>query len=273
MKKRAAAFTITRNEPIWLRVWCNYYCDSFPQEDVYILDNSSSDGSVDLIKQLYPRINVISVPSKVAFDHMWLKRTVEYHQRDLLCQYDVVLFAETDEFLIPNLDQYSNIYEYCLSFRESPARPTSLRAKGWGIVHQIDTEPDVDVNSGEPLLSNRSLMWQLPDYSKTLITKVNLVYARGFHFTYDGQRREVDRPVEEDLSLMHAWNVDMRMYYQRHLDRKASGAVGFHGSSNLDQVKEFFRTLKQPWDPNRPRPLYVGNPYPVPEHWKTLLRY
>ena len=157
MKRPAAALTITRNEPFWLRVWCNYYCNVFPQSSVYVLDNSTSDGSVEEIRQIYPEINIISVPNEFSFDHVWLKNTVERHQAELLKPYDVVLFAETDEFLIID-SQDQNIYDYCVAFAHSTlaTQETSLRAIGWGIVHQIDTEPALNKTPGSLLLEQLS---------------------------------------------------------------------------------------------------------------------
>ena len=51
--KKIAAFTLARNEPIFLRVWCNYYGRFFPHEDIFILNNSSDDGSIEEIKKLF----------------------------------------------------------------------------------------------------------------------------------------------------------------------------------------------------------------------------
>ncbi len=269
-------FTITRNEPIWLRVWCNYYCNAFPHEDVYVLNNSTTDDSISQIRVLFPKINVIDVPSKLAFDHLWLKHVVENQQRELLTKYQVVAFSETDEFLIPDLDLYSNIHEYCVSFSKNDVRPRSLRARGWGVVHQIDSEPDIIPGSQEPFLQNRNAMWLLPDYDKTLITKKSLIYSKGFHITYtpDGRSKEGDRPIESDLSLLHGWHIDMNIYHQRHVARKSIASLSaFHGSSDLEAIKEFFRTRIEPWNAKRLGVLYTGDKQQIPEKWKNLLRY
>lgn len=275
VKRRAAALTITRNEPVWLHVWCNYYCSSFPEEDVYVLDNSTSDGSVQLAKQLHPGINVIDAQYSTAFDHLWLKHTVENHQRSLLGDYDVVLFAETDEFLIPDFNKYADIYDYCCTFASSSVDHHSRRAEGWGVVHQIDIEPPVDLNSDQSLLEHRHAMWRLPDYDKTLITKVPLVYSKGFHtiFHYEGGPKWIDQPIDPDLKLLHAWHIDLDLYHHRHMARRKTGARGHHGSPDLDEVKTFFRTLKEPWNRDRLSPIYEGNSVALPEAWRPLLRF
>lgn len=273
MKQLAAAMTITRNEPFWLRVWCNYYCSVFPQACVYVLDNSSTDGSVDEIRRLYPQVNIISVPRAQSFDHAWLRDTVQKHQAELLKTYEVVLFAETDEFLIPDLSKHQNIYEYCSAFAKGTLAPgeSSLRATGWSIVHQIDSEPSIDRSTDSVLLTNRSSMWKLPSYNKTLITKVPLTYSTGFHLTYKDGNRDVNKPIRDDLSLMHGWMIDVDMYHERHVARTNSGAKGHHGSSNLEDVKKFFRTHLMPWDTRTI--LHIAHRYDVPDVWKTLLRY
>lgn len=274
-KKTAAAFTITRNEPFWLRVWCNYYCDSFDQKDVYIIDNSTTDGSVEHVKQMYPNINIVDAPSNKMFDSLWLKRTVERQQRLLLNTYSAVLFAETDEFLIPD-EHHKNIHEYCVGF-VNDASKVSVRAKGVAVIHQHDKESPTAPSPGALLLSDRNSMWACPDYNKTLITKVPLTYGKGFHYAYkttDTTKKDVDKPIEPDLFMLHGWQIDLDMYHQRHVQRVASGATGMHGSSDLGAVKEFFATRVAPWDPVRfGEPLYVGDELPVPEYWKRLLRY
>ncbi|CAF3325164.1 unnamed protein product [Rotaria sp. Silwood1] len=97
-----AVFTICRNEPGYLPIWLKYYRRYFADEDIYILDNDSNDGSTSNLP-----VNVIRVHSEKYFDHYWLVETIQNKLRDLLKSgYKYVLFAEIDEIIIPDPAKY-----------------------------------------------------------------------------------------------------------------------------------------------------------------------
>jgi hypothetical protein len=267
MKKPIAAFTITRNEPFYLKIWCNYYANNFPQNDIYILDNSSDDGSVEEVRSLFPNINVVNVPSKKAYDHNWLKDTVIAFQKKLLSEYEVVCFAETDEFLIPE-QTYKSLYEYCNLFRENKiiAKDLTLRSSCWAVVHQFETEPAIDVKNDEYLLQNRNFMRRLPPYDKTLITKRPIDYCRGFHV----DKANSNKPAQPDLYMFHAWHVDINIFMDkvaRH--KKLDISNHLNGSSDLEEAKNW---IKYGCALNDNKHQYVGNLVHIPEYWKKLFR-
>lgn len=267
-KKSIAAFTITRNEPFFLKIWCNYYSDSFPQEDLFILNNSSDDGSVEKVKEIFPKINVIDAPSSGAYDHVWLRQVVMDFQKHLLDSYEVVCFAETDEFLIPN-ENCGNIYEYCDSFRrnqDSFKNEVYLRSKGWAAIHQFNNEPNIDVTKDNFLLENRKFMRRLPFYDKTLITKKQIKYSRGFHVDNENHYH----PKRDDLSLFHAWHVDLNMYVDKVSRHKKLKIVNhMNGTSNIDDAKFYFANGIER---NSKNTLYEGPLVEIPEYWKKLFR-
>ena len=47
LRKRRAVVTIVHNEPVFLPIWLGYYSRFFAAEDIYVLDNESTDGSTD----------------------------------------------------------------------------------------------------------------------------------------------------------------------------------------------------------------------------------
>ena len=223
-----AAFTITRNESLFLRVWANYYVKQFGEQNCYILDNSTTDNSVIEILQKYPKINVISKPNEKFHDIYWLKSTVEAFQKQLLKTHKVVIFAETDEFLLP----YDlSLLEYCKKFLNSDKQ--FVRATGWNAIHDVDAEPAVKVKEGNSLLANRNNMWRIPPYDKTLITKIPLVYGRGFHHFYLNGNKQENYPKDENLALMHAFRVDFEEYCKRHLPRL---------NCTKQEIKNYFKT-------------------------------
>jgi hypothetical protein len=257
-----AAFTITRNEPLFLRVWLNYMTKVFPPEDVYVINNSTTDGSVEEARALHPTVNFVFRDSPVAHVSLFLKGTVEAFQRELLQRYRVVVFSETDEYLIPST-RYAGLLDYCQQFNDDPTS-TRRRAQGWNVVQQIDTEPAVRREPGASLLEARNSMWLLPTYDKTLITKKPIVYQKGFHNFFDAGVKQVDEPIDVDLALLHAWRVDIDEYVNRHSGRFLD--------LNKATASEYFRTHKAPWV-NEGDPHAVGPETPVPDHWRSLLTY
>jgi len=272
MKRRAAAFTLVRNESFWLRAWASYYCSCFPQEDVYILDNSSTDNSVVELRSLWPHVHIDTAEHKQDFDADWMRKTVEKKQGELLGSYEVVLFSEADEFLIPDLGVHSSIYEYCSKLATGDIPQPNMparRARGLGAVHQVGTEPPFDGST--PLLLNRSTMHDLPRYSKTLVTKVPLRYRNGFHYTYSKSGvAEQKKPIDPQLSMLHMLHFDIDVFSQRCIDREAQfGAQankawqGYHPDRSV--LEGYFRTL---WQHS---PIYETPKLEIPDRWKTLL--
>ena len=46
MKKKCAVFTMVKNENYFLPIWLKHYKKFFSNEDIFILDHQSNDGSI-----------------------------------------------------------------------------------------------------------------------------------------------------------------------------------------------------------------------------------
>lgn len=266
MAPKTAVFTIVRNESFFLRTWCNYYC-SFGW-DVCVIDNSTSDNSVLHAKQQHPDIDVIEEPSELAFNHGWLCDVVSKHQKRLLADHDVVVFTEADEILLPS-DPNISLGELVETFRQSSV--PSIRARGVGVVHQIDDEPQLQLVDGERVLENRHTAFRYndlrltPSYDKTLVSKIPTRWSKGFH------RARCQLEPSDDLVLLHLQQVDFDVYLQRYRSRQQlKTKESFQGHYDRQQVQKFFRTNKMPWRSNH---LMYGDRFDMPEQWATLLRY
>lgn len=273
MKKPFAAFTIVRNEPFFLRLWCGYYAKAFGEENLYVLDNSSDDSSVDIVKKRWPKINVKSVPSDVAFAWGWTTDVIKSFQASALNAYEVVVYADADEFLVPS-QPFNSFKEYCEAFRTSSQQ--WVRAEGWAVIHQIDVEPILSLDTSAPL-QQRHAVWRAPQYDKTLVSKVPLKWAKGLHTIYDETGRKLsDAPRDQRLSLIHLRDIDINVLHQRSIDRrrmirftdKDGFHSTFHGSTNRQTLEKHFRTLQGLVSPGE----YIGERTDVPEQWKRLLR-
>lgn len=264
MKKTSSAFTIVRNEPFFLRAWCNYYGNFFPHEDLYVLDNSSDDGSVEDVKSKFPNINFVEIPSELAYDHNWLRDTVQNFQRSLFESYNVVLFAESDEFLFVDESVSSNIYEYCNAFSLGKIYNTEsfLRSTAWEVVHNFRQEKPLklDTNKTIHLLEDRRDMYRLPQYDKSLITKVPLRYCRGFHLVIGAE----NHPTKDSLSMLHAQKVDLDYYINKTQTRGLMKIKnGFNGSADrVKAEKDFIDAAANP-----------ATRRDIPATWRELLTY
>lgn len=141
---------------------------------------------------------------------------------------------------------------------------------GFGVIHQIDSEksfvPDDPLN-------DRSSMWRAPMYDKTLLSKDKLNWSKGHHAIYQDNTKLVDDPRDPELCLLHLRDVDINKFYERCLDRskmKAANNASFHGSTDLEQVRTYFRTRMMPWQPLADSE-YEGDALRVPDLWKKLI--
>src|SRR4051812_32952538 len=65
-RQRRAVVTIVHNEALLLPIWLRYYSRFFRPDDIYVLDNDSSDGSTD-----GPGFVRVPAPSD-RVDHVWM---------------------------------------------------------------------------------------------------------------------------------------------------------------------------------------------------------
>lgn len=196
-----AAFTIAQNESVMLPLWLSYYERYFDPDDLYVLDHDSTDGST---ADLDGRCHVVHVHREAAFDHHWLKSTVEHFQGFLLRSYDVVLFTEADEFVIADPSRYAGLDDYIAKL----ARPAA-RCAGFNVVHQPEEPP---LRFDAPLLAQRRCWHASLLYSKRLLSRIPLRWSEGFHLEYSAP----DDPPDPELLLVHLHRVDYDTCLARH---------------------------------------------------------
>jgi hypothetical protein len=250
-----AVFTIVQNERVMLPLWLAYYGRFFDPDDLYVLNHDGTDESVESVKD---RCRVVPVHRSTSFDHRWLRSTVEAFQAFLLRSYDVVLFAEADEFLIADPRQYSGLDQYIEQLDRAAAR-----CVGFNVVHQADEAP---LRFDEPILTQRRYWHASLDYSKRLLSRVPLRWSEGFHEEYDAP----DDPPDSSLFLVHLHRVDYDWCLDRHRATAARNwnepdAIRGEGAQNrIAAPEQFEHWFREGPDLDSPREL-------IPEHLRAVL--
>ena len=233
MKKKCAVFTIVKDEKFFLPIWLKHYKKYFSNEDIYILDHQSSDGSTENLD-----VNVQVVTNQVTFDHHWLLSVVKYYQRELLKKYEAVLFVEVDEIVYSIENPLSEtIEEFIKSGLEY------VTCNGHEVYHRFDVEPSLI--DGENILANRNWWFYSNAYDKTLLSKVPIQWYTGFHQESQPKYRKAD------LYLLHLHRLDWEVLTKRHEERASwkksmDGLGDYNKVSEREKVLEWYKDISNP---------------------------
>lgn len=195
-----ALITIVNNEPVFLPIWLSYYSRFFAPEDIYVLDNDSTDETVGLGG--FHRIPV----SHDGLDNLWMVGTVENLQRQLLEHYDVVVFTDVDELIAP-VPTLGTLGDYLDRFDEE-----WVNCLGYEIMHVADEEPPLRLD--QPIMHQRHHWFYNDAYDKAAIATAPVSWRPGFH-----ARRDSRFNLDPDLRMIHLHRVDYEICLQRHRSR------------------------------------------------------
>ena len=200
--KRRALITIVHNEPVFLPIWLDYYSRFFRPEDIYVLDNDTTDGSTD-------RDGFVRIPvHHESVDHTWMVETVQDLQHELIDRYDVVLVTDVDEIVTPT-PEWGTLGEYMDEFAE-----WFVTCIGYELLHMIDREEPYDPS--RPILNQRGYWFANGAYNKPALATEPMSWVPGFHHRTDGQLN-----YDPDLRLIHLHRMDFDLCRDRHGVRKA----------------------------------------------------
>ena len=195
--KRRAVVTIVHNEPVFLPIWLGYYSRFFAPEDIYVLDNDSTDGSTD--GDGFVRIPV----HHDSVDHTWMVETVQGLQHELIDRYDVVLVTDVDEIVSPT-PEWGTLTDYIDEFDE-----WFVNCIGYELLHLADREPPYDPS--RPILDQRGYWFANGGYNKPALASGPMEWVPGFHHRADGQAS-----YDPYLYLIHLHRLDLELCRERH---------------------------------------------------------
>jgi hypothetical protein len=184
------------NEATWLPRWVRYYGNQFGLANLTIIDDGSDDGST---KDL--ACNLIKIP-KMPFNDEKRANFISDLQTAYLNYYDVVIFADVDEFLIPDPQKHRCLHSYCDALK-LPA----VTAVGLDVLNVESRE--ALMNWSKPVLGQRRFVSFTSALSKTLITRTPIRWGTGFHRSKPGPS------IDPNLYLFHMKYADLPLALSR----------------------------------------------------------
>lgn len=191
---RVVVLTMARNEPDMLPRWVKYYGGQVGLDNVIVLDDNSDDGSTDDLP--CQRLRVPPEPWKSVWSRTRL-RLVNGMSQGLLACYDVVVFTDVDEFLVPDPRRYDGLVHYLAA---QPRRKV-IAPLAVNVLHKPDVEPALD--PGQPLMAQRRFVKFAPGMCKPQLKRISAEWMSAFHGI--SAPFEIDR----DLLMLHLKYCDI----------------------------------------------------------------
>jgi hypothetical protein len=195
-----ALITIVNNEPVFLPIWLRYYSRFFAAQDIYVLDNDSTDEEIE--RGGFERIRV----SHHGLDNLWMVHEVQSLQRKLLSRYDIVVFTDVDELIVP-VPTLGTLGDYLDRFDEE-----WVNCIGYELLHLKESELPLALD--RPIMHQRHYWFHNDAYDKAAIARAPVTWVPGFHARTDFQFN-----LDPDLRMIHLHRADYDICLERHRSR------------------------------------------------------
>jgi FKBP-type peptidyl-prolyl cis-trans isomerase 2 len=229
VKKKCAVFTIVKNEPYFLDIWLRHYKRFFDNDDIYVVDHQSDDGSTDGLD-----VNVKRIYNEVSCDWNWLVRQAEEFQEALLHRYDCVIYCDTDEMIYSHERDLKEVIEDFLNSDMS-----TIKCVGYEIIQ--DLEKESPLKEGDSIIKNRNYWFRRSWYDKTLISKVPLKWHAGFHTCHNIP--ETNQLHSYGVTLCHLHRSDFERMVKKH-QRTKDWKNKTWTVTQRDEALDFFNTVR-----------------------------
>ncbi|MEU4452821.1 glycosyltransferase family 2 protein [Nocardioides sp. NPDC023903] len=167
---RIAVLTIARDEGEMLTRWVDHYGRAAGHENLIVFDDGSTDGSTDDLSCTVQRLPGFRKGNFEA-GRMGLASGVA---QGLLGIYDVVIFTDVDEFLVPDPARYANLSDYLARRPERVIAPFALN-----VVHHTAVEGPMV--SGKPIVGQRAYAQFAPLMCKPSVKRVPAAWTLASH--------------------------------------------------------------------------------------------
>lgn len=225
---RVAALTYVYNESVNLPIWRRYYGQQFGENNLFLIDRSSDDGSTEDLGD----VNRIRLPL-TPFDDADKVLCLSSFQAGLLSHYDAVVCGDCDEFVVPDPEIYSGLIDYITRMEGDYAT-----CCGMNVSHIIDRELPIDLE--KPILSQRHYARFHSAGCKTLVGRVPIKWEPGLHAS--NRRPNFDRHLINFHLKWMDYGIAMKrqMINQSSVWSDASLALK-HGSHHRYDLARFVR--------------------------------
>jgi len=225
---KIAIMTMVYNESTNLPIWLRHYRRIAPTANLFVIDHSSDDGSTALLSGA----TRIPLPRDELDEH---DRTflINSLQHGLLRYYDIVIYTDCDELLVPDPAKSAQLDTYLWDQPYSYASPVGLN-----VIHIAEIEPAIDFT--RPLLLQRQYGQFRSTMCKPVITRVALTWEPGFHTC--NRSPNIDR----NLYLSHIKQIDKdealrRQHIVQQLPWSAADIEANHGAHHRYEDERFVR--------------------------------
>ncbi|RAI00865.1 hypothetical protein DLJ53_16665 [Acuticoccus sediminis] len=167
---RICVWTMVYNESFNLPIWLRYYGRQFGEENLFVVDHGSDDGSTDNIGAA----NRIRLPRS----EVTVARTQHFMTEmctQMLKFYDYFIYTDCDELLVVDPKTHGSLRDYI-----NMSRIGYLTGIGLNVVQNIKTEQEIDPE--KPILQQRQYAQFVEPMCKTLVTRVPISWDGGYHF-------------------------------------------------------------------------------------------
>ena len=203
MKLPVAAITMVFNEAVFLPIWLNHYGSALGYENLFVID----DGSTDMSVREKTIANLVSRKRGV-LDELHRSKTISYFHEELLKYYDVVLYTDADEIIVPEPNLGLSLRDYLVSKNVS----NWINPIGLNVLHDRRSERPLDLD--KPLFSQRSYVQFDQAYCKPVIARVPMRWPPGFH----GSMRPACYAADLFLFHLRAMDYDISKARSRNLN-------------------------------------------------------
>jgi hypothetical protein len=181
---KIAVICIFLNEYFFIPYWQKYYGSLFGYENLYAIGDLQNDSSMKLFEREVNKINYAPQIQANFGEHVNIILNL---QKQLLSHYDVVIFAEADQFFVPDPDLYTDLKDYLEKNTQD-----YIKVSGWNVLHIPEVEPKF--NPSMAILSQRGFWFKDPEREDKLVIvrKPMESYSWGFHNNVPDVERDVN---------------------------------------------------------------------------------